>query len=66
LLRKLLAKDLNLRIKSVHEIKNHPWLKDTNWKRYLNKEVPPPFIPSMRESNFDSEFNDLPIDFDEL
>lgn len=26
----------------------------------------PPFIPSLRETNFDPEFNDLPVDFDEL
>lgn len=32
----------------------------------LSKEIKPPFIPSMRESNFDPEFNDLPVDFDEL
>ena len=32
----------------------------------MNKEITPPFIPSMRESNFDPEFNDLPVDFDEL
>lgn len=66
LLMRLLAKDPKSRVKAVSEIKNHPWLKDTPWRKYLNKEIPPPFVPSMRESNFDPEFNDLPIDFDEL
>ena len=66
LLQMLLSKDPKKRVQNVHEIKQHPWLKDTNWRKYLNKEVQPPFVPSMRESNFDPEFNDLPIDFDEL
>lgn len=26
----------------------------------------PPFIPSLRDSNFDPEFNELPVDFDEF
>ena len=66
LLQKLLAKDPKVRVKTVEEIKFHPWLKDTPWKKYLNKEMTPPFVPSMRATNFDPEFNDLPIDFDEL
>ena len=45
---------------------NHPWLKDTQWRSYLNREVEPPFVPSMRESNFDPDFNELAVDFDEL
>jgi hypothetical protein len=32
----------------------------------MDKEVQPPFVPSLRESNFDPEFNDLSVDFDEL
>eukprot|EP00350_Pseudokeronopsis_sp_OXSARD2_P013446 CAMPEP_0170549884 /NCGR_PEP_ID=MMETSP0211-20121228/7994_1 /TAXON_ID=311385 /ORGANISM="Pseudokeronopsis sp., Strain OXSARD2" /LENGTH=198 /DNA_ID=CAMNT_0010856135 /DNA_START=895 /DNA_END=1491 /DNA_ORIENTATION=- len=66
LLTKLLAKDVRHRVKSVEEIKQHPWLADTPWKKYLKKQIPPPYIPSMRQTNFDPEFNDLPIDFDEL
>lgn len=66
LLIRLLAKDPANRIKDVEEIKQHPWLRDTNWKKYFKKEIDPPFVPSMRESNFDPEFNDLPVDFDEL
>jgi serine/threonine protein kinase len=66
LLRRLLAKDQRFRIKSVSEIKKHPWLRDTDWNKVLNKSKPPPFIPSMRETNFDPEFNEMPVDFDEL
>jgi hypothetical protein len=50
----------------VTEIKQHPWFNGTNWKKFLHKEVAPPFVPSMRETNFDPEFNELPVDFDEL
>jgi serine/threonine protein kinase len=66
LLIKLLAKDPTKRIKSCEDIKRHPWLIDVNWKKYMDKEVQPPFVPSLRESNFDPEFNDLSVDFDEL
>ena len=31
----------------------------------MKKEIVPPFVPSMRQSNFDSEFNEMPIDFEE-
>jgi len=27
--------------------------------------VTPPFVPSVRESNFDPEYNEMPLDFDE-
>jgi hypothetical protein len=40
-------------------------LKDTNWEEYLNKEVEPPFVPPMRETNFDPEFSQIPVDMDE-
>lgn len=41
-------------------------MRDINWKAILKKEVVPPFIPGVRDSNFDPEFNELPIDFDDL
>jgi len=66
LLKKLLAKDPAKRFKSVPEIKNHSWFKHVNWEKIHNKEVPPPFVPSKRETNFDPEFNELPVDFDDL
>ncbi len=66
LLMRLLSKDPQRRIKSVEEIKKHPWVADTNWDAYIKKEIEPPFLPSLREPNFDPEFNELPVDFDEL
>lgn len=66
LLIKLLAKDPRQRLSSVDEIKMHSWLSDVNWGAIIRKEITPPFVPSIRESNFDPEFNELPIDFDEM
>lgn len=39
LLVKLLAKDPAGRVKEIEEIKSHPWLKDTPWKKYMRKEI---------------------------
>ena len=64
-LRKLLAKDPSVRIKTVEDIKRHPWLKSTDWDAFTNKEIEPPFIPSMRETNFDAEFDNMPLDIDD-
>lgn len=66
LLQKLLAKDPQNRIEDISEIKDHPWFDGVDWKKHYKKEISPLFIPSMRESNFDPEFNELPIDFDEI
>jgi hypothetical protein len=49
----------------VKEIKRHPWLNGVNWTLLLQKEIEPPYIPSLRETNFDPEFNDLDCDFDD-
>ena len=46
--------------RGVEEIKEHPFLRDVDWQRVLNKEITPPIVPSLRESNFDSEFRALP------
>lgn len=52
----------------VKEIKSHPFFKKLNWKKVLNKEVPPPFRPKIERgkldtSNFDSRYtNQKPVD----
>jgi hypothetical protein len=38
------------------KIKNHPWCRDVNWTKVLNKELKPPFEPSIFSSNFDPEY----------
>lgn len=32
------------------EVKNHPFLKDTNWKELLDKKITPPFIPKPKKA----------------
>ena len=32
----------------------HPWFKDINWDKMLNKEYPSPFMPNMKERNYDT------------
>ena len=60
----LLQKDPELRLGSfrgVEELKDHPWCEGVSWKAFLNKEVTPPFRPSMRRSNFDTEYTGKPL-----
>lgn len=35
------------------EVKSHPWIKNFPWKKLINKELDPPFVPSQDEENFD-------------
>ena len=61
---KLLEKDPKKRIacgiEGADEIKRHPWFKDINWERLVEKQVTPPFIPKVKTArdtgNFDEEF----------
>ena len=36
----------------VHEVKDHPWLRDFPWDDLAEKKVQSPFIPP-KEDNFD-------------
>jgi hypothetical protein len=29
------------------EVKAHPWLKNYPWQKLMNKEIDPPFVPSV-------------------
>ena len=40
----------------IEEIKNHPWIKDTNWKEIYLHNMKSPFIPELNKRNF--YFND--------
>ena len=60
----LLEKDPSRRLGSengIEEIKSHPWLKGSDWKRILSKKVSPPFRPNLHHSNFDPEYTIIPI-----
>lgn len=46
----------------AEEIKAHPWCRPIPWERLMLKSKSPPFIPNLRESNFDPECTGLPIE----
>lgn len=67
LLVKLLQKDPKLRLNDALEIKAHPFFKDIDWQKLLNKNYLPPFKPNVENlldtSNFDQDFtNEKPQD----
>jgi len=56
LIGKLLRRNPEERIgsrKGVKEIKSHPFLKDINWSKMLNKEIEPVYKPDPRSTNFE-------------
>lgn len=67
LLIKLLQKDPLHRLNDAQAIKNHPFFKDIDWNKLLNKSYLPPFKPNVENlldtSNFDQDFtNEKPQD----
>lgn len=67
LLIKLLQKDPKLRLNDALEIKSHPFFKDIDWVKLVNKNYLPPFKPNVEDShdtsNFDKAFtNEKPQD----
>ena len=60
----LLKKDPLERLGSkrgIEEIKEHPWCNDINWDYYLSRKVEPPFKPNLRQSHFDPEYTQCPV-----
>lgn len=67
LLIKLLQKDPKERLSEAADIKGHPFFKDIDWAKLLNKSYIPPFKPNVDSlldtSNFDQDFtNEKPQD----
>lgn len=64
----LLVKAPSKRLGSIAdslEVMNHPWFKDFNWGKLLDKSLTPPYTPNIKniEENFDpSILKDIPID----
>jgi len=46
LIRKLLVKDPNQRLRSGDEAKKHPWFQPMDFDKLLRKEIEPPFSPN--------------------
>lgn len=64
LIQKLLMKCPNERLGSNYgffEVKQHPFFQGIDWKKFSEKKIKPPFIPSVREINFFPEFTNIPI-----
>ena len=59
----MLEKNPSDRIQSIKDIKAHKWFEDVNWEDYLNKLIEPEWKPNLIDSNFDSEYTSMPIDF---
>ena len=66
LLKALLQKDSEGRPGSVTALKRHPWLAEVKWDALARKEVSPPWVPDLNESNFDPEYTELPASLAEL
>lgn len=68
-LRGLLTRDPTKRLGSgpadAEDIKVHPFFSEINWDKLARGEIPPPFVPivknSMDTSQFDNEFTSLPM-----
>jgi len=63
LITKLLCKDKAQRlgrIDDVREVISHPWFASIDTERLLKKELQPPYVPSLKDmddtSNFDEKF----------
>lgn len=65
LISKMMIKDPKGRYQTLEEVKRHPWLVDINWNDILEKKIPPPIIPNVRESHIDPDYTELPLDFEE-
>ncbi|MCQ2821281.1 MAG: serine/threonine-protein kinase, partial [archaeon] len=42
--------------KGDKEVKNHTWIKDFNWKDLYNKKLTAPYIPNLKEDNYDERY----------
>ena len=49
----------------IEEIKQHEWCRDIEWDLVLQKKIVPPWKPRLDQSNFDPEYTQLPLNFDE-
>lgn len=67
ILQKLLMREPELRLGSgptdAQEIMSHAFFRNINWDEFRDKQVPPPFIPQIKNatdtSNFDTEFTSV-------
>lgn len=51
--------------RGMEEIKAHEWCRDVEWDIVQQKRLTPLWKPRLDQSNFDPEFTQLPLNFDE-
>jgi hypothetical protein len=39
----------------IDELKNHPWIRDLNWKKLSSRDIESPYIPLMKKTDFDQD-----------
>ncbi|THV07983.1 kinase-like protein [Dendrothele bispora CBS 962.96] len=39
--------------RGMEDIRRHPWFSSLDWEKLENKELVPPFVPDMKQANFD-------------
>jgi len=47
LIRKLLDRNSQTRLQEPAEIKAHPYFREIDWENLYNREIPPPYIPTV-------------------
>ncbi|XP_049772023.1 cAMP-dependent protein kinase catalytic subunit 1-like [Schistocerca cancellata] len=61
LIKNLLQVDVTRRFgnlkNGVDDIKNHRWFNSINWLEILNREIKPPYVPSLKSSGDSSNFD---------
>ena len=60
LMNKMPTRRLGAGSADAEEVKKHPYFANVDWDAFMRKEVPPPFVPTIKDShdvsNFDKEF----------
>lgn len=62
-LSQMLNRDLGERLYGFEAIKAHPFMSDIDWEKLENREVPPPFVPDLKDDDtkyFDKDLTALP------
>ena len=64
LIKKLLTQDRTKRFgclkNGAEDIKKHKWYKAVDWDQMYNKELAPPFLPSVKSADDTSMFDNYP------
>lgn len=47
--------------KGAREVKDHAWVRDTDWEKLFRKKISPPIDPGKNNVNFSPEFTEKPV-----